>query len=543
MSLGFEWDFGSIVAALSVVIPFMAFVWEFVVVRRKRLGYRVQMDTLATDTAHAPSADVLARMHDDGRPLNEPSFVLLRVENAGLTEIVEGDYLTPQNDWTGIRVTFRDRRVVGLAVTELSQPELRDFFITQDENGTREADGFGITGDGDAGVIKLPKVKLNTGAHYKVLAVLERSSGEPGERFSKPEFRADVSGRSNRWVRWASRLKLARTESHTFASRPALVGIALLTTAVLLQSSLALFWREEPPPLDCVGGTLRLHGSTAFAPAVTEAAERYVELCGGKGAAIPVGPATFQGSTEGVTALERAGEDARVGVEEGLDDHLAFTDGRAVGNHPRLLARPIAYSLFTLVVNEDAGVQNLSTRQIRDIYAGEITNWSEVGGASVPIQLVNRHRGSGTRTALEERVLNGSSRPRVRVPEATVGDCAALARDEPGGCEVGRTPTLLREVADVPGALGYSEAASAAAAEDVVRVRIDGIPATLDGVEDGRYPYWQIEFAYTYGEPAAGSIAAAFLRYLTDQGGKDVLREFGDRPCSETRFPLLCEPA
>ncbi|MFV2177776.1 hypothetical protein ACFHW2_13420 [Actinomadura sp. LOL_016] len=91
-------------------IPFMAFVWEFVVVRRKRLGYRVQMDTLATDTAHAPSADVLARMHDDGRRLSEPSFVLLRVENAGLTEIVEGDYLTPQNDWTGIRVTFRDRR-------------------------------------------------------------------------------------------------------------------------------------------------------------------------------------------------------------------------------------------------------------------------------------------------------------------------------------------------------------------------------------------------------------------------------------------------
>ncbi|WP_262402806.1 hypothetical protein [Actinomadura sp. CNU-125] len=151
MSFGFEWDFGSIVAALSVVIPCIAFVWEFVVVRRKRLGYRVQMDTLATDTAHAPNADVLARMHDDGRPLDEPSFVLLRVENAGLTEIVESDYLTPQNDWTGIRVTFRDRRVVGLAVTELSQPELRDFFIAQVDGGSTEAAGFGISDEDGAG--------------------------------------------------------------------------------------------------------------------------------------------------------------------------------------------------------------------------------------------------------------------------------------------------------------------------------------------------------------------------------------------------------
>ncbi|MGW4801005.1 hypothetical protein ACWEPC_52155 [Nonomuraea sp. NPDC004297] len=91
MSLGFEWDFDTVVAVLSIAIPLMAFVWEFAVVRRKRLGYRVQMDTLATDTAHAPSADMLARLQEDGRALKEPSFVLLRIENAGWMEIVEGD--------------------------------------------------------------------------------------------------------------------------------------------------------------------------------------------------------------------------------------------------------------------------------------------------------------------------------------------------------------------------------------------------------------------------------------------------------------------
>jgi phosphate transport system substrate-binding protein len=92
VSIDLKGDFDSIVAILSVVVPLTAFVWEFAVVRRKRLGYRVQMDTVATDTAHAPSADVLRRMHENDRQLKEPSFVLVRIENAGWMEIVESDY-------------------------------------------------------------------------------------------------------------------------------------------------------------------------------------------------------------------------------------------------------------------------------------------------------------------------------------------------------------------------------------------------------------------------------------------------------------------
>lgn len=67
------------------------------------------------------------------------------------------------------------------------------------------------------------------------------------------------------------------------------------------------------------------------------------------------------------------------------------------------------------------------------------------------------------------------------------------------------------------------------------------MPPTLEGVEQGTYPYRQTEYACTYGEPPAGSIAA-ILRHLTDQGGKDILREYGNRPCSETRYPLVCRP-
>ncbi|WP_207400761.1 substrate-binding domain-containing protein [Actinomadura roseirufa] len=539
MSLGFDWTFNTAVSLLSIAIPLAAFVWEFVVVRRKRIGFRVQMDTLATDTAHAPHANVLARMRQNGRELIEPSFVLLRVENAGWMPIVEDDYLTSQFDRTGIRVTFRNRKVVGMAVTELSQPELRYFFVmgTGDDE-TMAAEGFEIGQEGDSGVINLPKVKLNPRAHYKVLAVLERQAGNPGDTFPDPVFSADVSGRHIRWLGWLAQLKIAQTESHTFASRPAKLGIGLLATAVLAQATLALFWSENPPPLDCVGGTLHLHGSTAFKPAITKAAQKYVQLCKGRGAGIPIDDGTFRGSTEGLGELERAGDKAGKSGTTGLGDHITFTDGEAAPGHPQLLSRPVVLSLFTLVTRPDQKVKSLTLQQIRDIYAGTTRDWSDVRGKPGAIHLIGRSSGSGTRTTLVERVLNHKE-----TPPPTTRDCAALKRDQPGACEVDTTEALLQEVAKHPNSIGYSEVSSAMTAKGVVRLAIDQAPATLTGIKDGKYPYWQVEFAYTYGELPAGSIAAAFLRYLTDQGGKDILRELGNRPCLETEYPLKCTPS
>ncbi|MEU6143085.1 substrate-binding domain-containing protein [Streptomyces sp. NPDC047081] len=540
MSLfGVELNFNNVVAIVAVVIPVLAFLWEFVVIRRKRLGYRFQMDVLASDSAHAPSAAVLSRLHDNGVTLNEPSFVLVRVENAGWRPIEAGDYLAPHNSETGIHVLFGHRRVVGMAVTELSHPALLPFFVNVTGDVAQETPGFGMGTQNGAGLIRLPRVTLNPGAHYKVLAVLERSSGIANSPFPEPKFQADLIGGEGpplAWGRWFARLKPARTEAHTFASRPALVFIGLLAVAVLLQASLTLFWPTRPAPLDCVGGTLHLQGSTAFAPAVTDAAKEYARLCEAKGARFAAGNGSFQGSGEGIAALEKAGADAGISGTEGLGDRITFTDGPAAGSHPQVLPRPVAYSLFTLVVNKDAGVRTLTTAQIRGIYAKKITNWSEVGGNSVPIHLIDRHRGSGTRSALEERVLKGAS-----VPEADVDDCAQLNHAEPGVCEVDSTDTLLDRAAAIPGALGYSEVSSVTSTE-LVKLRIDDMPPTLEGVEDGTYPYWQTEYAYTYGEPPADSIAAAFLRYLTDQGGKDILREYGNRPCSETEYPLVCTP-
>ncbi|MFC8081777.1 substrate-binding domain-containing protein [Streptomyces sp. NPDC057340] len=512
-------SWGSVAAVLGLAVPVAAALWEFVLAGRKRLGYRVQLDTTIRDSAASgPDTTVLQRMQWDGTNLRDPSVVLLRIENAGWSPVVAGDYVAPASDPVGIRIAFPGRRVVGMAVTERSPQVPPTFFVPG-------AEGFETTGR----EIKLPKVILNRRAHYKVLAVLDREEGFTEPEFPEPEVTAGIVG----GVRGGN---IKKTAYYPFASRQVRWLLASLILVSATQSAFTLAGSEDAAaPLDCAAGTLHLSGSTAFAPVLREAARQYERTC--PDARIPLTATSFKGSVDGLDTLAAAGADTRLPDGRGLGDRLAFSDGPKSDGRPRLLPRPVALSLFTLVVHEDAGVEDLSLKQVRDIYAGRVTNWSQVKGNDVPVRLVSRNPGSGTRTTLEQQVLGGRPLPAVTTP-----DCAGLDRGRPGRCEVGGTGTLLDTVASTPGALGHSEVGAAAARDDVRQIRIDGYPATLEGADEGAYPYWQTEIAYTYGEPPADSIAAGFLRYLADEVGKDIVRSKGHRPCAELDKPLLCRP-
>jgi ABC-type phosphate transport system substrate-binding protein len=75
------------------------------------------------------------------------------------------------------------------------------------------------------------------------------------------------------------------------------------------------------------------------------------------------------------------------------------------------------------------------------------------------------------------------------------------------------------------------------------RVRIDGHQATAENAEHGAYPFWETEYGSTYKSPDPNSLAASFLRYLTNQAGADILRKHGNVPCPELADPALCHPS
>ena len=61
---------------------------------------------------------------------------------------------------------------------------------------------------------------------------------------------------------------------------------------------------------------------------------------------------------------------------------------------------PIGLEAFVFIVNKDNPVSDLSVEQVREIYAGKITNWSQVGGKNVRIDAVQRNEGSGSQSAM-----------------------------------------------------------------------------------------------------------------------------------------------
>lgn len=502
-----------VLSVFGIAVPVFAFLWEFVFVGRKRLGYRVQLDSTAMDETGSKDAGVLAQMKGaDGKDLVRPSFVLVRIENAGAVAIDEQDYQVISDVKVGVRILFPGRTVAGMVVTELKPNTLRRNFGEESALDT----GKIIDSGEPTGVVNLPRVPLNRGEHYKVLVILERADDEDGEP-KDPKIEAGITGG-----------RVRKTESGTGTSRRAIALMAFMAVVII---GLGLFTAlTEETPLDCATGSVKLTGSTAIEAVMREAGDMYANTCTGASFTYD-----FQGSSGGLNALQEAGDQLKASPPV-----LAFSDGAKADLQPQLLPRPVAFMLFTLVVNKDAGIGDLSIDQVRRLYDGQVQNWREIGGNDVPVTLISRKPGSGTRTTFQHQILQGKR-------EAATNSDNCRTRDSGGDpgiirCERDRTDDLLNGVATTRGALGYAELGAATKRTDLVVVRMDGQKATLEAATHGAYPFWETEFAYTYQEPKADSLAASFLRYLTNQVGKDIIRSHGNRPCDELQNPVLCRP-
>ncbi|CAM5715395.1 substrate-binding domain-containing protein [Streptomyces hirsutus] len=112
-------------------------------------------------------------------------------------------------------------------------------------------------------------------------------------------------------------------------------------------------------------------------------------------------------------------------------------------------------------MNKGVGVKNLSTADVRRLYRGEITNWSELGGSDVPVRLVSRDANSGTRQVLQRQVLGRGETANSSVDCRTKDDSTT-----PGTALRSTRRTWCWTVAELPGSLGYSEF-NRAAGQDV----------------------------------------------------------------------------
>ncbi|MEU4655743.1 substrate-binding domain-containing protein [Streptomyces sp. NPDC023723] len=497
-------------AVLGIVASGVMLWFERRVPRRKRIGYRVQMDNPIGDDAPSGRLGRRLGLFDEAPGMTDATLVLLRVENDGSQSIDRDDYTGPEPH--GLTAVFTDRTIRGVSVTQPSATgHLTDHFTA--------ARGFGY----EDNTLRVPRVPLNRGDHFKLLVLL--SGGDVGREIRLTGGLRDGEVHPNR--------SATPDDTPPLFGRAARLITIVLTVCVVTLAAIVVAQDDTRPPIGCAGGRLTLIGSTAFAPVLREAAEKYERDCAADEPEITVDP---HGSTSGIRELAAAGEQTK----HGSPPLVALSDGPKPSGLPDLRESRVAVSVFALVVNDDVRLpaDNLSIADVRRLYSGEITNWAEVGGPDLAVRLVSRDADSGTRQVLQRRVLG-----RGEVANSSL-DC--VHKDDPSigfvRCELDSTDQVLSTVAELSGAIGYSELNLAAHVDGVRLLRLDGDPPSVDAIEHGTndYPYREIEYAYTYGRPPADSLASSFLTYLTRGNGQDITRTHGHVPCYTPEGLTLC---
>ena len=165
----------------------------------------------------------------------------------------------------------------------------------------------------------------------------------------------------------------------------------------------------------------------------------------------------------------------------------------------------IALDGVAVVVNPENTVADLTTEQIAQIFTGEITNWSELGGADAEIAVFGRENGSGTRSAFEEIV--------------GVEDACVYTN------EYSSTGDVIGNVASNPNAIGY--ASLSAVDETVTAVQVNGVAPSEETVLDGTYEIQRPFVIVTVEGTELSAEAQAFLDYAMSADVADIIAAAG----------------
>nr|WP_307991972.1 phosphate ABC transporter substrate-binding protein [uncultured Niameybacter sp.] len=170
----------------------------------------------------------------------------------------------------------------------------------------------------------------------------------------------------------------------------------------------------------------------------------------------------------------------------------------------------MAYDGIAVVVNPANGVTDLTAAQVKDIFEGTVTNWSQVGGKDQPVIVVSREDGSGTRSAFEELLKLEKEIDGKKV--SSMSQSALIA--EGNG-------TMKATVASKEGAIGF---VSLGFIDDTVKpVSIDGVQPTVESVKDGSYSISRPLLLITHKD--ANSQVTTFVDYILSDAGQEIVSE------------------
>lgn len=242
-------------------------------------------------------------------------------------------------------------------------------------------------------------------------------------------------------------------------------------------------------PLAPAAQHLTLTGSSTIAPLALEIGKRFEQQNPGVRVDVQTG-----GSSRGVN-------DARTGLAD-----IGIVSRALHESEADLTAYTIAMDGVCMILHRDNNIDALSDDQIRDIYTGKIRNWRELGGADLPITVVNKAEG---RSTLELFLAYFGLKNSQIKASVVIGD------NQQG----------IKTVVGNPGAIGYVSIGTAEFEEQngspIKRLPMNGIEASTAQVRAGRFPLSRPLNLVTKGAP--GELALRFIRFTQSPGVDDLV--------------------
>jgi phosphate transport system substrate-binding protein len=172
----------------------------------------------------------------------------------------------------------------------------------------------------------------------------------------------------------------------------------------------------------------------------------------------------------------------------------------------------IAFSPIEIVTDPAAGVEDLSSRQLVQIFSGTVTSWTEVGGKGGKIAVVNREAKDSSRGVLNQRIEGFK------------------AIEKPVGVTAVKTPEAVDLLVKTPNAIGYLPAAMTKGLKLKV-VKVNGAMPTAANVLQGVYAITAPLGLVWKGEPKPA--ANKFLQFIKSAEGKKISIDYGTVPASD----------
>ena len=173
----------------------------------------------------------------------------------------------------------------------------------------------------------------------------------------------------------------------------------------------------------------------------------------------------------------------------------------------------LGYDGITVIINHGNHIKNLDKKTLAGVFAGEITNWKELGGDDAKIVVLSRDSSSGTHAYFKEEILRG-------------GDKKSVVEYGQDTLYMPSNQAILQEVAKSKYAIGYI--GMGYMNDTVDSLAVDGVKPTFETVADKTYPIAREVFWYV--DSARDGVTKEVVDFAVSSKGQEIVKEEGFVP-------------